>query len=65
MKPFAHVFLLKYLLFWILQEVAVKPFAHFCDEIFIVLDSPGGCCEAICTFCCSNIYGFGFSRRLL
>ena len=26
----------------------MKPFAHFFVEILMVLDSPGGCCEAIC-----------------
>ena len=57
MKPFVH-FLFKYLWFWILQEAVVKPFAHFFVEIFMVLDSPGGCCEAMTD-------GFGFSRRLL
>ena len=49
MKPFAH-FLFKYLWFWILQYVVVKPFAHLFVEILMVLDSPGSCCEAICTF---------------
>ena len=28
----------------------MKPFANLFVEIFMVLDSPGGCCEAICTF---------------
>ena len=58
-------FLFKYYWFWILQEVVVKQFAHFFVEIFMVLDSPGGCCEAICKNKCWNIDGFGFSRRLL
>ena len=43
----------------------MKPFAHFVVEILIVLDSTGGCCEAICEFFCLNINGFGFSRMLL
>ena len=42
--------LLQYLLVLILQEAAVKPFAHFVVEILMVLDSPGGCCEAIFQF---------------
>ena len=49
MKPFAH-FLFKYLWFWILQDAVVKPFVHFFVELLMVLDSPGGCCEAICKF---------------
>ena len=32
---------------WNLEDVAVKPFAHFYNEILMVLESPGGCCEAI------------------
>ena len=43
------------LMVWDLQEVAVKPFAHFSNEILMVLDSPGGCCEAM-------IDGLGFSN---
>ena len=43
----------------------MNPFAHFVVEILMVLDSPGGCCEAICAFFCLNIDGFGFSMRLL
>ena len=43
---------------WILQEAVVKPWS-------MVLDSPGSCCETICIFFKWNIYGFGFSRRLL
>ena len=51
------------LMFWNLQKVAVKTFARFITEIAMVLespgscreamidglDSPGCCCEAICT----------------
>ena len=44
------IFLLKYFWFWILQEAVVKPFAICFVEILMVLDYPGGCCEAICTF---------------
>ena len=43
----------------------MKPFANLFVEIFIVLDFPGGCREAICKKNCLNIIGFGFSRRLL
>ena len=43
----------------------MKTFVHFVVEIFIVLDSPGGCCEAICKKTNWIICGFGFSRRLL
>ena len=28
----------------------MNPFACFLIEILMVLDSPGSCCEAICTF---------------
>ena len=35
----------------------MKPFANFSNEIFMVLDSPGSCCEAM-------IDGFGFSEKL-
>ena len=28
----------------------MKPFVCFLIEILMVLDSPGSCCEAICTF---------------
>ena len=62
-----------------LQEVAVKPFAHFYNEILMVLEasggscesiidgleSPGGCCEAVRALLQRNIYGFGRFRRLL
>ena len=27
--------------------VAVRPFAHFCNEICKVLEASGGCCESI------------------
>ena len=27
----------------------MKPFAHLFVQILMVFDSPGGCCEAICT----------------
>ena len=64
---------------WNLEEVAVKPFAHFYNEILIVLDasggrcdsiingleSPEGCCEAICELSSRNIDGFGSFRRRL
>ena len=30
-----------------LQEVAVKQFAHFYNEILMVLESPGSCREAM------------------
>ena len=59
-KPFTH-FTIKYQ--WIrklleaavnpllmvrnLQDVAVKPYAYFCQEIFMVLEASGGCCESI------------------
>ena len=36
------------LMVWNLQEDAVKPFAHFSNEIFMVLESSGRCCEGIC-----------------
>ena len=42
------------LIVWNLQEVAVKQFAHFSNEILMVLESPesclkspGGCREAV------------------
>ena len=35
------------LMVWNLQEVVVKQFAHFYDEIFMVLESPGSCREAM------------------
>ena len=35
------------LMVWNLQEVAVKPFAHFYIEILTVLEASGGCCESI------------------
>ena len=66
------------LMVWDLQEVVVKPFAHFSNEILMVLESPGecceaiilglgspaGCCEAICELLQRNIDGFGISRKL-
>ena len=59
--------------------VAVKPFKYFYNEICMVLEasggccesiidgleSPGGCCEAICTLLKRNINGFGSFRGLL
>ena len=59
-KPFAY-FYKKYCWFWKLQEAAVnpllmawnleevtvKPFGHFYNEILIVLEASGGCCESI------------------
>ena len=35
------------LMVWNLQEVAVKPFAHFYIEILMVLEASGRCCESI------------------
>ena len=35
------------LMVWNLQEVAAKPFAHFYNEILMVLESPGSCREAM------------------
>ena len=60
MKPFAH-FSIEILLVWYLQNAAVKPlfmvrnlqdavvkqFAHFSNDISMVLESPGRCCEAM------------------
>ena len=57
----------------------MKPFAHFSNEISMVLqspgscreamidglDSPGNCCEAICAIFKRNIDGFGSFRKLL
>ena len=60
-EPICAFFLFNCFWFWILQEVAVNPFAHFFVWILMVLDSPGGCCEAICLFFYLNIDGFGFS----
>ena len=34
------------LMFWNLQKAAVKTFARFANEIFMVLESAGGCCES-------------------
>ena len=67
------------LMVWNLEEVAVKPFAHFYKEIFMVLEASGGCCEsiidglespgscreAICKLFQFNIDGFGISTKLL
>ena len=64
---------------WNLEEVAVKPFAHFYNEILMVLDASGGCCESIIdslesrggcceTFCIllqRSILSFGSFRRPL
>ena len=61
-----------------LEEVAVKPFAYFYNEILMVLlasggccesiidglESPGSCCEAICKLLQLNIDGFWISRKL-
>ena len=63
------------LMFWNLQKAAVKTFEGFSNEILMVLESAGGCCESIinvlespegccediCTFCLGNINGFGIS----
>ena len=35
------------LMVWNLQEVAVKQFTYFYNEIFMVLESPGRCHEAM------------------
>ena len=35
------------LMVWNVEEVAVKPFAHFYKEILMVLEASGGCCESI------------------
>ena len=45
-----------------LQEVAVKPSAHFCKEILLGVEASGGCCESIIDGlesrggCCEAIY---------
>ena len=36
-----------FLMVWNLREVVVKPFAHFYNEILMVLEASGGCCESI------------------
>ena len=52
------------LMFWHVQEVAENPFAHFSNEISMVLESAGGCCESIINDleslggCCKAIYTF-------
>ena len=67
------------LMVWNLEEVAVKPFAHFYNEILMVLEASGGCCESIIDglesrgSCCEAICiclqrvlnGFGSFRKLL
>ena len=67
------------LMVWNLEEVAVKPFAHFYKEILMVLEASGGCCESIidglespgscretiCKLFQFNIDGFGRSTKLL
>ena len=35
------------LMFWNLKKAAVKTFVRFSNEILMVLESAGGCCEAI------------------
>ena len=35
------------LMVWNLEEVAVKPFEHFYNEILMVSVASGGCCESI------------------
>ena len=47
-----------HLMVWNLEEVVVQPFAHFSNEISLVVEPPGGCNESI-------IWWFGISRRLL
>ena len=50
------------LMVWNLQEVAVKQFAHFYNEILMVLESSGSCREAMIDSldspgcCCETIY---------
>ena len=50
------------LMVWNLEEVAVKPFAHFYTEILMVLEASGGCRESIFDglesrgSCCEAIY---------
>ena len=60
------------LMVWNLEEVAMKPFTHFYNEVFLVsgasgsgcesiidcLESAGGCCEAIYTLLQLNIDAF-------
>ena len=60
------------------RGVAVKPFTHFYNEICMVLEASGGCCESIIDglesrgSCCEanckllqiNINGFGSFRKL-
>ena len=52
------------LMFWNLQKVAVKTFVRFSTEILMVLESIGGCCEAIINVleypegCCEGICTF-------
>ena len=47
-----------------LEEVVVKPFAHFSNSIFMDLESAGGCCEYISNVleslegCCEDICTF-------
>ena len=64
---------------WNLQEVAVKQFTHFYNEIFMVLEASGRCCESIIDGLESrggcyetiyillqrNIHGLGSFRKLL
>ena len=35
------------LMVWNLEEVAVKPYVYFYNEILMVLEASGGCCESI------------------
>ena len=67
------------LIVWNVEEDAVKPFTNFYNEIFMVLEasggccesiidcfeSGGGCCEAICILLHININGFGSFMMLL
>ena len=52
----------QFLMAWNLNEIAVKPFAHFSNEIFMVLETSEGCCESIIDGlesprgCCEAIY---------
>ena len=32
---------------WSLEEVALKPYAHFYIEILMLLEASGGCCAAM------------------
>ena len=50
------------LMVWNLQEVVVRPFTYFYNEIFVLLEASRGCCESIFDgveskrSCCEAIY---------